>query len=323
MALLALTIMTFMVTLALTISGIYFLLEAPASRKRMRTRLAAIQQSSSESSNEEMGLLREDVLSQIPAINRFLLRIPLLTRLQVFIHQAAMEITAGMLLLIAFAAALFVFMVVLIADVATPLQVVAVGLAGAMPFFVVSFKRGRRFAKFEELFPDSIDLLARAVRAGHAFTTGLELIASEMPEPIAGEFRITYEQQNFGMPLREALQNMAVRMPLSDVNFFISALQIQRESGGNLAEVLDNLSTVIRERFKILRQVKVFTAQGRMTLYLLVGLAPFTVLMLFLVNPKYISVLFTDPLGKQFLAGGVALEVLGYLVIRKIIRIKV
>ena len=323
MALYALTIMTFVVTLALMISGIYFLLEAPASRKRMRSRLAAIQQSSFETSTEEMGLLRDDVLSQIPTLNRILLRIPLLTRLQVFIQQAAMEVTAGMLLLISLASALFVFMVVLIADVATPLMVVAVALAGAAPFLVVSFKRSRRFAKFEELFPDSIDLLARAVRAGHAFTTGLELIASEMPEPIAGEFRITYEQQNFGMPLREALQNLAVRMPLSDVNFFISALQIQRESGGNLAEVLDNLSTVIRERFKILRQVKVFTAQGRMTLYLLVGLAPVTVLLLFLVNPKYISVLFTDPLGKQFLAAGVALEVLGYLVIRKIIRIKV
>lgn len=323
MALYALTIMTFVVTLALMISGIYFLLEAPASRKRMRSRLAAIQQSSFETSTEEMGLLRDDVLSQIPTLNRILLRIPLLTRLQVFIQQAAMEVTAGMLLLISLAAALFVFMVVLIADVATPLMVVAVALAGAAPFFVVSFKRSRRFAKFEELFPDSIDLLARAVRAGHAFTTGLELIASEMPEPIAGEFRITYEQQNFGMPLREALQNLAVRMPLSDVSFFISALQIQRESGGNLAEVLDNLSTVIRERFKILRQVKVFTAQGRMTLYLLVGLAPVTVLLLFLVNPKYISVLFTDPLGKVFLAWGTGLEVLGYLVIRKIIRIKV
>ncbi|MEK6321625.1 MAG: type II secretion system F family protein [Acidobacteriota bacterium] len=323
MALFALTIMTFVVTLALMISGIYFLLEAPASRKRVRSRLAAIQQSSFETSTEELGLLREDVLSQIPALNRILLRLPLLTRLQVFIQQAAMEITAGMLLLISFAMALFAFMVAIVANVPNVMVAVIVALAGAAPFLVVSFKRGRRFAKFEELFPDAIDLLARAVRAGHAFTTGLELIAQEMPEPIAGEFRITYEQQNFGMPLREALQNMAVRMPLSDVSFFISALQIQRESGGNLAEVLDNLSYVIRERFKILRQVKVYTAQGRMTLYLLVALAPFTVLMLFLVNPKYISVLFTDPLGKVFLAWGVGLEVLGYLVIRKIIRIKV
>jgi tight adherence protein B len=289
----------------------------------MRSRLAAIQQSSSETSTEEMGLLRDDVLSQIPTLNRILLRIPLLTRVQVFIQQAAMQITAGMLLLISFAAALFVLMVVLIANVGNALAVVAVALAGAAPFLVVSFKRSRRFARFEELFPDAIDLLARAVRAGHAFTTGLELIAREMPEPIAGEFRITYEQQNFGMPIREALQNMAVRMPLPDVSFFISALQIQRESGGNLAEVLDNLSYVIRERFKILRQVKVYTAQGRMTLYLLISLAPFTVVLLFMANPKYISLLFTDPLGKVFLAWGVGLEVLGYLVIRKIIRIKV
>jgi tight adherence protein B len=161
------------------------------------------------------------------------------------------------------------------------------------------------------------------VRAGHAFTTGLELIAKEMPDPLAREFRITYEQQNFGMPLKEALQNLSVRMPLPDVFFFTSALQIQRESGGNLGEILDNLATVIRERFKIQRQVRVVTAQGRMTLYMLMGLTPGFALLMYLRNPKYIGRLFTDPLGQKALGVTLALQVIGLLIIRKIIRIKV
>jgi len=216
------------------------------------------------------------------------------------------------------------------------LIVVAVAAAFATPLLVVSFKRGRRFSKFEELFPDAIDLLARAVRAGHAFTTALELIGRELPEPVAGEFRITYEQQNFGMPLREALHNLTVRVPLSDVTFFVSALHVQHESGGNLAEILDNLAFVIRERFKILRQVKVHTAQGRMTLYLLTGLGPAAALLMLLVNPEYIGRFFSEPqpkvslfilgqlpLGSVMIAVAIILQILGYLVIRKIIRIRV
>jgi tight adherence protein B len=323
MALLGLTIMIFLVTMALTISGIYFMILAPANRKKMRARLAAIEQASFDSQSEELGLLREDVLSQIPAINRFLLQIPFVTKIQVFLQQAAMETTAGMLLLISISSMLVVFLIGFLFNLPNVLLVVAVTAVGAIPFGVVLFKRERRFSKFEETFPDAIDLLARAVRAGHAFTTGLELIAREMPEPIASEFKITYEQQNFGMPMRDALHNLSIRVPLPDVNFFISALQIQRESGGNLAEILDNLSYVIRERFKIYRQVKVFTAQGRMTLYILTALAPATVLLMYLVNPDYISLLFTDPLGRTFLGVAIALELIGFFVIRKIIKIKV
>lgn len=323
MALLGLTIMIFVVTLALAISAVYFLAVAPANRKKMRARLAAIQQSSFEAPSEEVGLLREDVLSQVPSINRILLQVPSINRLQVFIQQSAMQITAGMLLLLSASLMLAVFFIGLLVGVPGVILLVVVAIAGGVPFGVVSFKRQRRFSRFEELFPDAIDLLARAVRAGHAFTTGLELIAREMPQPLAGEFQTTYEQQNFGMPLRDALQNLAVRMPLPDVHFFISALQIQRESGGNLAEILDNLSYVIRERFKIYRQVKVYTAQGRMTLYLLTALAPATVLLMYLTNPGYIGLLFSDPLGHKFVAAAVVLELIGYFVIRKIIRIRV
>ena len=144
--------------------------------------------------------------------------------------------------------------------------------------------RTKRFQKFEEKFPEAIDTLARAVRAGHAFTTALEMIANEVAEPVAGEFRQLYEEQKFGLPVRDALFNLADRVPLVDIKFFVTAVMLQRETGGNLAEILDNLSYVIRERFKILRQVRVHTAQGRLTMVLLMALPPTVVIMLIL-NP--------------------------------------
>jgi len=336
MALYALTAMIFLVTLSLTISGVYFMIAAPAGKKKMQARLAAIEQTSFDARGEEFGLLRAELLSQIPWINRVLLGIPPVVRLHVFIQQAGMKITAGMLMLISLASGLFTFLICLLLNVSNVLIVVAVAVACAVPTSVVNFKRGRRFSKFEELFPDAIDLLARAVRAGHAFTTALEMIGRELAEPVAGEFRTTYEQQNFGMPLREALHNFTVRVPLPDVNFFVSALHVQHESGGNLAEILDNLAFVIRERFKILRQVKVHTAQGRMTLYLLSGLGPAAAALMALVNPEYIGRFFQDPqpkvyifilgelpVGSVMISVAIALQVIGYLVIRKIIRIRV
>src|SRR5262249_37038514 len=135
----------------------------------------------------------------------------------------------------------------------------AATLAAAVPFGVTAVLRRLRFNKFEEQFPEATDLLGRAVRAGHAFTTGFELIGKELPDPVAEEFRITFQQQHLGLPLRDALKNMTVRVPLPDVRIFVSALQIQRESGGNLGEILDTISTVIRERFKLQRQVRVYT----------------------------------------------------------------
>jgi tight adherence protein B len=336
MALYALTLMIFLVTLGLTISAIYFLIAAPANRKKIQTRLAAIEQASFDAPAEDVGLLRAEVLSQVPWVNRFLLQIPPVVRVHVFLQQAGLEMTAGLLLLICLALGLVAFLIGLLFNLATILLIIITAVACVVPLMVVNFKRARRFSKFEELFPDAIDLLARAVRAGHAFTTALELIGRELPEPVAGEFRTTYEQQNFGMPLREALHNLTVRVPLSDVTFFVSALHVQHESGGNLAEILDNLSFVIRERFKILRQVKVHTAQGRMTLYLLTGLGPAAAVLMLLVNPEYIGRFFSEPqpkismsilgevpLGSVMIAVAIILQIIGYLVIRKIIRIRV
>ena len=192
-----------------------------------------------------------------------------------------------------------------------------------LPYSYASMRRNKRFEKFEELFPEAIDTLARAVRAGHAFTTALEMITAEVSEPVSGEFRQLYEEQKFGMPVRDALQNLTDRMPLVDVKFFVTAVMLQRETGGNLAEILDNLSYVIRERFKIQRQVRVYTAQGRLTMALLMGMPPIIVATMLLLNPSFIRPLFSDPIGHFLLVAGITLQTVGYFVIRKIIRIQV
>jgi tight adherence protein B len=192
-----------------------------------------------------------------------------------------------------------------------------------LPYSYASYRRNKRFEKFEELFPEAIDTLARAVRAGHAFTTALEMITNEVAEPVAGEFRQLYEEQKFGMPVRDALMNLTERMPLVDVKFFVTAVMLQRETGGNLAEILDNLSYVIRERFKIQRQVRVYTAQGRLTMALLMGMPPIIVTVMLLLNPSFIRPLFADPIGHTLLVAGIILQTIGYFVIRKIVRIQV
>jgi tight adherence protein B len=200
---------------------------------------------------------------------------------------------------------------------------VAVLVGAILPYAYASIRRNRRFEKFEELFPEAIDTLARAVRAGHAFTTALEMITGEISEPIAGEFRQLYEEQKFGMPVRDALMNLTERVPLVDVKFFVTAVMLQRETGGNLAEILDNLSYVIRERFKIQRQVRVYTAQGRLTMALLMGMPPIIVAVMLVLNPGFIRPLFADPIGHALVVGGITLQTVGYFVIRKIIRIQV
>ncbi len=324
MSLPVLVILIFLGTLGLILCGVYFFIEGPAAKTRLRKRIAVAKAeiAASDSTTLESELLRAEVLSDVPALHRFLTGIPGSQRLHLFIQQSATQITVGMVMTITFLIAWVVFLVCLLFDVSIILSLILAVLCGFIPFLIIAIKRQKRFLRFEELFPDAIDLLGRAVRAGHAFTTGLDLIAKEMPSPVSDEFQRVYEQQNLGLPLRDAFQNMMKRMPLPDVRIFVTALIIQRESGGNLAEILDNPSHVIRERFKLVRQIRVYTAQGRLSLYILVAVPPFMGVLVFFINREYIMRLFTDPLGIQMLVAGVILQTMGYFVIRKIIQPK-
>jgi len=242
---------------------------------------------------------------------------------QTMLSQADLKLRAGNMLFFSLGTGVATGFILLVASGFKTLALVGALVGALMPYSYASFRRSRRFQKFEELFPQAIDTLARAVRAGHALTTALELISNEVGEPVASEFRKLFEEQKFGLPMRDALINLTERMPLVDVKFFVTAVMLQRETGGNLAEILDNLSYVIRERFKIQRQVRVFTAQGRLTMMLLMMLPPIIVLTMLIMNPSFIRPLFTDPLGHGLLVGGITLQTIGYFVIRRIIQIQV
>jgi tight adherence protein B len=176
---------------------------------------------------------------------------------------------------------------------------------------------------FEEAFPEALDLVSRALKASHAFATGMKMVADEMPDPVGTEFRKAFDEQNFGLPLKDALNNLAIRVGLLDVRFFVTAVLIQRETGGNLSEILENLAYVVRERFKILRQVRVYTAHGRMTGYVLLALPAALAVALKFINPEHMDLLFTERMGRLMLCGVVVMQTIGYLWIRKIVSIEV
>jgi tight adherence protein B len=325
MNVLVLSFLIFIVTIGLVVSAFYFFIQAPSEKRKLRQRIDAAKTELSElsSSSPEGQLLRAEVLSNSPLLHRLLLRVPGSAKLHLFVQQSASSMTVSMFLTISQLLGWFVFLLFLLFGIAVGLAAILGLMAASIPFVIIAVKRQRRFFKMEEQFPDAIDLLGRAVRAGHAFTTGLDLIAKEMPSPVSEEFQRVYEQQNLGLPLRDAFENMIRRVPLIDIRLFVTALMIQRESGGNLAEILDNLATIIRERFKLMRQIRVFTAQGRMSLYVLVAVPPLMGLILFFFRREYIMQLFTDPLGNKFLIAGIVLQVLGYFAIRKVMQPKI
>ena len=196
-------------------------------------------------------------------------------------------------------------------------------LAGAAPFGWLMHRRSARLKRFEEQFPEALDLLARAIRAGHAFQTALGMVADELPDPVGPEFKKTFDQQNFGLPLRDALNEMAARIAILDVRFFVTAVLIQRDTGGNLSEILDNLAHVVRERFKIRRQVRVHTAHGRFTGYVLLALPAALAVALSFINPEHMQLLFRERMGQTMLIGAIVMQTVGFLWIRHVIKIEV
>ncbi len=311
------------VALAAFVSG--SLLDQRRARARLiKERLATVQKAPERTANEELALLRDEQLSKIPALDSLLRRSERVSAFQDALSQAGMKVRAGNFLILCLVCGVVASLAALLWSGKNPAIAWAALVIGIfLPYSFVSYRRNKRFEKFEELFPEAIDTLARAVRAGHAFTTALEMISNEVAEPLGGEFRKLYEEQKFGMPVRDALMNLTQRVPSVDVKFFVTAVMLQRETGGNLAEILDNLSYVIRERFKIQRQVRVHTAQGRLTMALLMAMPPAVVAFLLVFSPEFVRPLFSDPIGHSLLVASIALQTLGYFVIRKIIKIQV
>jgi len=242
--------------------------------------------------------------------------------LQRSIDQSGLKVTVGIILLASACMAAVGFFLIFYFMRLTLLAAVFGAVTAWLPFAYLRYVRNRRMLKFEEQFPEAIDLLARALRAGHALTTGLSMVAEELPDPIGPEFQTLYDQQNFGFPLSQALKNLADRIPTMDARFFVTAVLTQKEAGGNLSEVLDNLSSIIRDRFKVKRQVRVVSAHGRITGWVLSALPTALALFFCLLNPEKYANFYKDPLGMQMVGGALFLQLVGVLIIKKIVKIE-
>ncbi len=318
-----LAILTFLVVVAIFLS-VWLFAGANTQQEVVRRRMEAVGKAERRGEvSLGLQLVRDEMLSSVPLLHRLMMRWSWSSRLQEFIQQAGMSTKAGKILLLSGVLGLGAYNVAGHFYRHSPATIVLGLVLAAVPLILIAWKRQRRLRQFEEHFPGALDLLGRAVRAGHAFTTGLEMISKESPEPIASEFRATFEEQNLGLPLRDALLNLTERVPLVDVRFFVTALLVQKETGGNLAEILDELARVIRDRFRIYREVRVKSAQGRLTAIILISLPPFMMLVLGMVNPSYIRVLFTDPQGPTILAVAATMQVIGSVILWKIIHIEV
>ena len=273
--------------------------------------------------DEVVDIRRTDLLSSIPLFNQWLVRLDLAPRLRLMLYQADLKWTVGGLILSCIVVAAGAGWLAYLRTSSFPIALGIGAALGTFPYLYVLFKRGRQFAIFEEKLPESLDLMVSALRAGHSLVSSLSIIAREAPDPIGREFRKVFDEQNFGLELRTALNNLTTRFPLQDLRILVTAVLIQQESGGNLAEVLDKVSSVIRDRFRLKRQIAVHTAQGRMTGWVLTMLPMILGFLLYLVNPEHTSILWKRAIGVKLLCAAAVMTVMGGLIIRKICRVRV
>ena len=262
-------------------------------------------------------------LSAIPAFDRVLRAANMVVApIQQQITLSALKITPATLFLICGCAAVTTFALVALTTHQRWLGLLLGLFAAYLPIAYVKARGRKRLMRLEEQFPEAIDLIARALRAGHAFTTGLSIVADEAPQPMAGEFRQLYEEQNFGKPMPDAMRTFAQRVPLLDARFFATAVLTQRESGGNLAGILDNISAVIRDRFKVKRQIRVVSAHARITGWILICEPPLLALALSILVPGHLTTMVSHPVGLGMVIGAIVLQTAGTLVIRKLVNIE-
>jgi tight adherence protein B len=238
------------------------------------------------------------------------------------LEESGLSLTLGIVVLGSVFAALVVYLAVSLITRLPWLAGIAAMGTGLIPYMLLKFAAARRVRQFEDQFPQAIDLIASALRAGHALTSGISMVSDEVADPMGAEFRLLYDHQNYGMPLPDALKAFGKRVPLLDARFFITAVLTQREAGGNLAEVLDNLSALIRERSRIKRQVRVASAHGRITGWVLSMMPPALALLLVIIAPAHMRDFARDPLGVRMIIAAVVLELIGIVSIRRIIKVE-
>jgi tight adherence protein B len=290
--------------------------------KKIERRLKTLSAAGDETLQSQ--LLKERMLSQVPSLERLLLSIPRASQLDAFILQSGLNWTVSKLLLSSVVLGLLAVIVLgSWLRLSMPLAVAAGVATGLLPWLFVSYRRSRRMARFETQLPEALDLMLRALRSGHSFPSALQMVGEEMPDPVASEFSTVHDEVNFGVAMEQALTNLTARVPLTDLRYFVVAVLIQRDSGGNLTEVLGNLSRLIRERLKLRNKVKVMSADGRLSAWILT-LMPFALAALMnTFNPGFMAPLWTDPIGIVMLQYLLTMMAVGVVVMQKIIRIRI
>lgn len=295
-----------------------------ARERRLRRRVEeALAEFDEGAADEPVRLARRSGVGGIALLDRALPRFRLFKRLDVLIRQADLQLTVGRLLAFCAAAAAAALLAAYTVFDSWPLVAALALGAGSVPVLHVWWSRNRRLRKFLEQLPDALDLMSRALAVGHALSEALHEVAEEMPEPVASEFRVTFEEQRLGLPLRAAFDRMTGRVPLLDLRLCMTAILLQRETGGNLAEILEKVAATIRERFRILEDFRTITTASRGSAWILCLLPVAIVLVTAAINPQHVAVLFEDPRGHYIIAAVVALQVLGVLTVLKILSIKV
>jgi tight adherence protein B len=315
-------VLTF-VALMLLAEGLYLLWRAHRSPevKKIQSRMQAL--AAVHDRTQDTRVLKERLLSEVSPLERMALRLPHARVLEAMLLQSGLRWTAGKLLTWMAGAGIAGFVTAESLHQPWLVSLGATLAAGALPLLHVNHKRVRRLQKIEQQLPDALDLLVRGLRAGHAFSSTLKMAGEELPEPVRNEFRITHDEINFGVSMQQALSNLSERVPSTDLRYFVVAVLIQRESGGNLTEILGNLSRLIRERLKLLARVRVLSSEGRLSAWIL-GIMPFALAgLLQLTNPEFIGTLWTDPIGISIVKYMLVLMAIGAVIMRKIIRIRV
>lgn len=271
----------------------------------------------------DMSILKKRLLSESPGFQQLLLMLPRIHSIDRLLEQSGLDMNVAQFCTLSLGGSVLVLILLLFMQVPfLPALLIALIML-AMPWLLVRSKKSTRLTRIEQQLPDALDLMSRAMRAGHALPSAIQMVSEEMPSPLAEEFRIVFDEVNYGVSMQEALKNLASRVPGTDVGYFVVAVLIQRETGGNLTELLHNIATIVRERLKLFGQIKVFSAEGRLSAWIL-GLLPFALTaVLQLVNPGFMSLLWSDPVGLKMLAGMAVLMVVGIFWMRKLIRIRV
>jgi len=324
-----LPILIFIAVLILVELG-YFALRGfrSSEKKGVRTRLKAL---AVQTENEgTVDILRKNQLSEIPWLHSLLKKFSTMGKLSILVEQAGVQRKPGLYVLLSLTLAVIGFLVGIPFHSAyfplfpsffiiPPCAVIP----ALLPFIYLRYKRRKRFRKFEEQLPEALDLIARSLRAGHAFSSGMRLVTEEMEDPVSVEFEKALNEINFGVAIQDALINMTDRVPLDDLRFFVISVILQRETGGNLAEILENLARLIRERFKLNGQVRVLSSQARLSAYILVAIPFVTAFAIRFFNPKFFDAFFENPSGKYILAAGVVWMIIGIFFMKKMVTIRV